>query len=248
MPDEPTPNTETIAPKKRGRGRPKGTTGIKWKRPKVDQTLAVDRLDAVADELEDAAVQDEVDQLTKTAPDSRKSIPVQVKQQILEDIRLAMLIPMPPREITGAISKKYSVSKRYADLMIERVQSEQQTTVGFARYQLQDLAQRSLVSVLKDKTAKHGDTLKAIEMANNLFNISATENEAEQHQKKMVAELSRRIDTMSLEELDEMQDRILTGKLDALFEPDSKESITETDLAPSARKQKDRLAKRGGKK
>jgi len=236
----------TPPPKKRGRGRPSGTTGIKWKKPKE-----------IADELGQSGP-DMIEQFDVLLPDTvvesftltkeqtvkatakrmesrkkRKPLTKVQKIELLAEIRTLMMQPLAPREIITHICGKWNIARNFAELALEKVQDQTRDYVGFSKIQFQELAQKQLRRVFKLDDMKPLELKGILECADRLFGIAVRPQEEREHEQKISEELMSAVEDMDLDELEELQTRIMAGRLDDVFSG-KLENLKDVKLAPKA--------------
>ena len=219
---------------KRGPGRPKGSGLGNYRKSIADNAVPPSVVRAAAEEMRGKVYADAIASAPVMSDDT--------VQAMLADIRAAMLVPMPPREILSGICKKYSVASKTAQKYFEVVQNELRKTVGFIQLQMRDLVDKACVRILKDQTAKPSDVLNAAKLLHDLYDLKMRDEADEEAEQAMLIELQRRMKTMNFEELDEFKLRITSGKLDALFDNPTAD-IDGEDLAPQSTKRRQRVAK-----
>lgn len=255
--DQPVESTEPN--QKRGRGRPKGTTGRKWQKPRkppADDDLSkagknlIDQFDVL---LPDTAVESftltkeqVVIATAKKLEKRQKRVPLTKVQKIelLAEIRTLMMQPLAPREIITHICGKWNIARHFAELALEKVQDQTRDYVGFAKIQFQELAQKQLRRVLKMDDLKPTEVKQTLECADRLFGIAVKPQEEREHEQKISEELMEAVENMDLEQLEELQQRIMAGRLDDVFEG-KLENLKDVKLTPKAQsKRRSAVAKR----
>ena len=153
--------------------------------------------------------------LTDESGDSKlvrgRTLPKEKRAELIRVIRQGLIGGMHPVTLTQACMTQFKLSRVTVHKYMQAVRQEQLKEVGYYREQIQEICQKALVTIVKDKQGQPAAVVRAVQMLHNIFDIRVTPEDTTQQKRMLAEEAMTKMDGMSIQELQEFSDQLRNG-------------------------------------
>jgi len=136
------------------------------------------------------------------------------KADLIKFIRNGLIGGLHPSMLRQAAMTQFKLGRFTVDKYIAFVRSEQLKEVGYYREQIQEICQKALVTIVQNGQkgqAKPEAVVKAVVVLHNIFDIKVTPEDTSQQKKMFAEEAMAKMDSMSIQELQEFSNQLRNG-------------------------------------
>jgi hypothetical protein len=133
------------------------------------------------------------------------------KDELVKVIRQGLINGMHPLTLKQGVMTQFKLSRLTVEKYMHAVRQEQLKEVGYYRESIQEICQKALVEIVKKPSAQPGAVVRAVQMLHNIFDIRVTPEDTSQQKKLLAEEAMAKMDSMTIQELQEFSDQLRRG-------------------------------------
>jgi hypothetical protein len=135
----------------------------------------------------------------------------ETKAELIKVIRNGLINGMHPLTLKQGVMTQFKLSRMTVEKYMHAVRQEQLKEVGYYRESIQEICQKALVEIVKKPSGQPGAVVRAVQMLHNIFDIRVTPEDTSQQKKMLAEEAMAKMDSMSIQELQEFSDQLRRG-------------------------------------